>query len=83
MLFCVKFGNSDKYSDTECLSSCFCEKNSENDQVLVIKCQKVSLLISIEEMVKSPYNWFILPLTQPQVANQQQQQKNYYKNIVV
>ena len=24
---------------------------------------------------KSPYNWFIYPLTQPQMAYQQQQQK--------
>ena len=28
-------------------------------------------------MVKSPFNWVILPLTQPQVANQQQ------KNILL
>ena len=27
------------------------------------------------KMVKSPYNWVIYPLTQPQMANQQQQKK--------
>ena len=28
------------------------------------------------KMVKSPYNCFILPLTQPQVANQKKKKKN-------
>ena len=97
-------------NDINCLSSCFCEKISENDRVLVLKCQKVIVLIAIEKkcrflksrkvwktkiygwdcslkvcieplgccilvlwqnMVKSSHNWIILPLIQPQVANQQ------------
>ena len=32
------------------------------------------------EMVKSPYNYVIFPLTQPQMANQQKK-NNLYKSV--
>ena len=37
-----------------------------------------------QKMVKSPYNLIIHPLIKPQLANQQQQQKNYFykKNLM-
>ena len=31
----------------------------------------------------SPYNWVIYSLTQPQMVNQQQQQKNYFSLVFI
>ena len=38
------------------------------NRLLLVKCYD-------SKKVKSPYKWVIYPLTQPQVANQQQQKK--------
>ena len=44
----------------------------------VVKLADIQLMVKCydKKMVKSPFNWVIFPLTQLQVANQQQQQKN-------
>ena len=38
------------------------------DRLLLLKCYD-------NKMAKSPFNWFILPLNQPEVANQQKKTK--------
>ena len=35
------------------------------------------------KIVMSPYNWVIYPLTQPQVANQQQQKKSFIYTFAI
>ena len=39
------------------------------NRLLLVKCHD-------NKKIKSPYNWVISPLTQPQVANQQKNKKN-------
>ena len=51
----------------------FCDKNC------FIQCNGHGALFE-PKMVKSPCNWVIFPLTQPQVANQQQQKKEVCTN---
>ena len=42
-------------------------------RLLLVKCY-------VNKMVKSPYSWVISPLTQPQVANQQQQKNVFWRS---
>ena len=46
---------------------------------LVCSHKAVACKVFDKKMVKLPFNLIIFPLIKPQVANQQQQQKNYFK----
>ena len=57
----------------------FCVKVGNSDKYLFLATRLWIVKLYDNKKVKSPYNWFISPLTQPEEANQQQQQKSISK----